>query len=167
MTLNVLSALIIGITAHMLTEIILFIFTYKSLRKYVGGSHSPNARSCYITSCITYAIALAVIAHYPLSSLVSAVMVIICSVIMYIIAPVEAEKKPLDDIERKVYRRRSRLTIIIFLSAFMLLHYIPNVPYGYYCSTVISVGIFTVTVFAVEGKIQQILRIRKKAIPIP
>lgn len=155
---NIISAMIIGVIMNMLFEIVLFIITYKLLRKYVGGGHSKTSIRCYISSCITYIIALIGIKYYPISANITTLIVIICACIMFIIAPVEAEKKPLDDVERVVFKRRSRITVVICTIIFLLLHYISYIPYGYYCSVVIAVSIIVVTIFLIEGKMHQILR---------
>ena len=75
------------------------------------------------------------------------------AIILFILAPVEAKNKPLDNIEKRVFRFRSRISIIVILCVFMILHYLPN-EYTYYCSTIISVSVIAVTVFAVEGKLK-------------
>lgn len=154
---NIVSALAIGLVMRMLFEIVLFIFVYKYLRKYTGGSHAKTAAGCYIASCITYIAALTVIKYYPFSSFVTAIIVVAAAVVLFAISPVEAEKKPLDEIERKVFRRRSRLNILIFVFLFLFLHYAVQIPYLYYCSVIIAVSVFTVMLFALIGKLHQVL----------
>lgn len=159
---NVLSAVLIGIAFKMLDEIILFIFVYKSLRKYIGGSHASNARLCYIYSCIIYVVVLICIRYYWLSSMVTTAFVCGSLMILWLLAPVEAPKKPLDPIEYDIFRRRSRITILICLCAFISLHYIPN-QYTYYYSNVIAVSIYAVTLFAVIGKLK-IIKLKKSSV---
>lgn len=154
LAVNVLSALIIGLIMHMPLETVLFILVFKLLRKYVGGSHSKTALRCYISSCATYLLVLMLIKHYPLLKTVSFIITLTSAVILYIISPVEAEKKPLDYIERVVFRKRSRITVIVCVCAFMLLYSIDYIPYAYYCSTIISVSMCTVTLFAITGKLK-------------
>lgn len=154
---NIVSALIIGLSMQMLFEIVLFILVYKYLRKYTGGSHAKTAVRCYIASCITYIAALTAIKYYPFSSLVTTIIVLIAAAVLFVISPVEAEKKPLDEIERKVFRRKSRFNILFFVLIFLLLHYAPHIPYLYQCSVIIAVSVFTVMIFAVIGKLHQIL----------
>lgn len=150
---NVLSALLIGFLFHMLAEITLFILVYRSLRKYIGGSHADTAFKCYITSCITYITVLICIKYYPISNIITTVFVVFSALILWIFAPIEAQKKPLDEIEHKVFRHRSHITIIICLCVFLIFHHIPN-QYTYYYSNIIAVSIYAVTLFAVIGEIQ-------------
>ncbi len=153
LTINVASAIIVGALMHMLPQIILFIAGYKSLRKYVGGSHAKNARQCYITSIVTYIIALLLIRCNLFGQTSITIMVCICSGVMFAICPVEAEKKPLDDLEKVVFRRRSRITISIFMILFLILHYSTAV-YLNYTSNIIATSIIIVAIFAVQGNLQ-------------
>ena len=153
LTINVISALAIGLLFHMLPETVLFIFVYKSLRKYIGGSHAKNARRCYISSCIIYTVVLACIKLYLVPSILTTIFTCFSMIILWIVAPVEAPKKPLDEVEYKVFKHRSHITIVVFLCIFLISHYIPS-QYTYYYSNVIAVSIYAVTLFAIIGKIQ-------------
>lgn len=152
-TVNILTAAVIGIVFHMLWETATFIFVFKSLRKYVGGSHEDTAIKCYISSCILYVLILIAIKYYPLSGLITTIVMFVSSVILFCLSPVEAPNKPLDDIEKKVFKFRGRISVIIVLCIFMALHYIPN-EYIYYVSVIIAVSVIAVTVFAIEGKLK-------------
>lgn len=149
---NIASALLIGIIMGMPFEIALFIFVFKMLRKYVGGSHSKTALRCYITSCITYVIALMLIKYCPSHGAVVTTITFICYIVICLISPVEAENKPLDDLEKKVYKRRSIVSISIVIVAFMILR---NMIQAVYWSNVIAVSVITVTVFAIRGKLNK------------
>lgn len=151
--INVLTATMIGIAFNMLYEIAVFILVYKILRKYIGGSHEKTAIKCYVSSCILYIIILMVIKFYPFSELMTTFIMFGSGIIILFLAPVEAKNKPLDNIEKKVFKFRSRVYIIAVLSVFMMLHYIPNKYINYY-SDVIAVSVMAVTVSAIEGKIR-------------
>lgn len=155
MTVNVISALIIGFIFQMPIEIVLFIFVYKSLRKYIGGSHAKNARRCYISSCIIYAVVLVCIKNYLVPSAFTTVFTCCCMIVLWIVAPVEAPKKPLDEIEYNVFKHKSHISIVVCLCIFLILHYIPS-QYTYYYSNVTAVSIYAVTLFAIIGKTQLI-----------
>lgn len=156
--LNMIFALVIGLIMDMMIEMILFIVVFKSLRRYVGGAHSKNDIRCFISSCVTYVIALNVIKYYNIPSIITMITILICALVIFLIAPVEAEKKPLDEIEREVFGRRSIICLAIWLAIFLTLNDIPNVQYANHCAVVIAVGIVTVTVFAIEGKIIQCMQ---------
>lgn len=150
---NIVTAALIGIVFNMLCEMAVFILFYKILRRYIGGSHEKTAVRCYIASCVLYGIVIAAIRFYPFSGWGTTLLMLGSSGILFALAPVEAVNKPLDDIERKVFRRRSRITIIAVLLVYMALRCIPNGCTDYY-SVVVAVSVFAVTVFAVEGKLK-------------
>ena len=63
-----------------------------------------------------------------------------------------SSEKTLDEVEYKVFKHRSHMTIVVFLCIFLILYYIPS-QYVYY-SNVIAVSIYAVTLFTIIGKIQ-------------
>ncbi len=155
---NIISALLIGLIFNMLIEIVLFLVVYKLLRKYIGGIHANNALNCYLLSCLTYIAVLTCIRFYDLPGAVTTILVLCSSVILWILAPIEAKKKPLDELEYKVFRRRSHIMIIICFCVFAAFHYIP-VLNAY--SAAAAISIYTVSIFAVFGKIS-IFRYHKR-----
>lgn len=155
-TLNIVSAIIIGFLLNMPLEIALFIVVFKFLRKYVGGSHASNAIRCYISSCAIYIVVLSVIKYYSFSSVVTVCLAAISALIMYLLAPVDAIKKPLDNLERKVFKKRAYLRITICFLMFILLHYTTFISKSYYLSIIIMVSMVTVSVFMISGKLKLI-----------
>lgn len=147
---NIISALLIGLIFNMVIELILFLVIYKLLRRYTGGIHANNALNCYISSCITYIAALVCIRYYNVPGSVTTVLILCSSAVLWILAPIEAKNKPLDELERKVFRRRSHIMIIVCFAVFAALHYIPVLK-AY--SAVAAISIYTVAIFAVLGKI--------------
>lgn len=152
--LNIITALIIGLVLHMVFEIALFIFIYMMLRKYVGGSHSKTSLRCYLSSCVMYIAVPLIIKYYPFSSLFTVCITVISAIIMFILAPVEAVNKPLDDIERKVFKLRARRNICICLAVFLVLHYTNFFSVTYYWSIVFTVSMAVVALFAVTGRLK-------------
>lgn len=150
--LNVISACVIGVMMKMLVEILMFITFFKLLRSYTGGSHSKTAFKCYISSCVMYVAVLILLKYFiPLfNRSILTVITVISAVILFIISPVDAVNKQLDDKEREVFRKKARFRIITFLLIFMTLHYL-NIK-TYYWSNVIAISFFAVCVFAIVGK---------------
>ncbi len=154
--LNIITIFIVGLLTHMLIEIALYIVIFKSLRRYVGGSHSSTAFRCYISSFITYTASILVIKYYPLPEYWTIIIALLSAAIMFLFAPVEAIKKPLDDLERRVFKKRAYIRIIICLMLFIPLYFLTSVPYAYDYSVVIMISMLTVAIFTVSGKIQLI-----------
>lgn len=152
--LNIVSALIIGLMLHTVFEIAMFITIYMMLRKYVGGSHSKTSLRCYFSSCILYCAVPIVIKYYHFSSVFTVGITILSSLIMILLAPVDAQNKPLDDVERRVFRFRARRNVCMCLGIFLALHYADFLISTYYLSVIFTVSMAVVALFAVTGKLR-------------
>lgn len=153
---TILTAIVIGISTHMLFEIVLHLVVYKLLRKYVGGSHASTSWRCYISSCITFLVVLFIIKHYSLSDICTTCIALTSGIIMFLLSPVDALKKPLDDMERIVFRRRARTCIVVCACISIGLEYAFFIPYAHNCSVIIAITMATVTIFAITGKLKLI-----------
>ena len=115
-TLNIITTLFIGLIFNKIFEIILFMITYSAIRVYVGGYHARTKSKCYIFSVlmlisVCYILKLDLLKSY----LLIVILTIISSGMILYLAPVEDENKPLDEIEIKVYTKRTVRNLIIVL----------------------------------------------------
>lgn len=115
--LNVLTTLLLGILFQQLLFCILLNAAYIPIRISAGGHHADSPFRCYINSTIMIAILLAVIKWVPIHPAVSVVLLVVASIVIWILAPVEAENNPLDETERYVYRKRTRIVLAIEAAA--------------------------------------------------
>jgi accessory gene regulator B len=107
--LSVITALVIGVILGGLIEVIAFILLYKPLRSYVGGYHAKSPMMCYALSTLLTA-SMVVLMKYAALPIYAAVGVwLISGIFIAILAPVDDEHKPLDEIETKIYRRRAMI----------------------------------------------------------
>lgn len=160
-SLNMLTALIIGLIFNKFFEMVLFIVVYKTVRKYSGGRHSATALGCYIVSVITYIIAVLCIEFCSLPSSVLIIISFAASVVLAFISPIEAEKKPLNSVEKRVYKFKCIITLIVWLLVLLVLWYIKSFGYFYYnFIKAIVTGLVTVTLFAVSSFCTQRIKMR-------
>ena len=154
--LNVITAVLLGVLTNRLVEMILFIVVYKFLREYSGGHHAKTAKGCYISSCIMYVLALVLIecCNYMTTEVI-VVMMAISTVTLIVISPVEAEKKPLDDLERKVFGRRARINLVCCAVAFFVLRCWKSWEYSQTLSNIIAVALLFVLALAIAGKFEK------------
>ena len=92
---NVVTTLLLGITFQLLIPCILLNLAYIPIRISAGGHHADSPLKCYIHSTIMIAVLL------------------ISSVVIWIFAPLETENNPLDEVEQHVYRKRTRIILVI------------------------------------------------------
>ena len=115
-TINIITTIFIGLIFNKVFEIILFMITYSAIRVYAGGYHARTKPKCYIFSVlmlisVCYILKLNLLNSY----LLIVILTIISSGIILYLAPVEDENKPLDEIEIKVYTKRTVRNLIIVL----------------------------------------------------
>ena len=94
---------------------LVFMVIYPPLRSCCGGYHAQTRTACFILSM---AVMSSVIAAYRLmparaSLYAAAVMYLAGLLLIILLAPVESRNKPFDDIERRVFRRRSLIAAAI------------------------------------------------------
>lgn len=144
-----ITMIIIGIIMRMLWECIAFWFFYKILRKYCGGYHFSTSLKCYLSSCVMCPVILAAVKYIPFNMFIWAVITFIGCIILFILSPVEAVNKPLDEKEISVFGRIARFLVVIILIIFIIAVLLKWII----ISKKISVCIISVAVFSIAGKI--------------
>ncbi len=118
--LNVVTTLLLGIIFQLLIPCILLNLAYIPIRINAGGHHANSPFLCYIHSTIMIAVLLSVIKWVPIHPAVSIALLVISSVVIWIFAPVETENNPLDEVEQHIYRKRTRIILIIEIVIILL-----------------------------------------------
>lgn len=116
--LNVISTLLIGIALGQVVASMIFLAGYSMLRTYAGGFHLETALGCYIASCSLVACILLFSKMFPDEAYWFLIpLTVIAAAVVFILAPVPATHKPLDDEETVHYRKKSRLRLLLVLVA--------------------------------------------------
>ena len=122
--INSMTIIVIGLLSNMLWQTTLFLCTYIPLRIYGGGYHAKTEARCYLVSLIMIIVVLLAIKLIPLNVFVVLSFLGLGSLFIWILAPIEDANKPLDGMEKKVYKNRIRiilaLKIVITLLAILL-----------------------------------------------
>lgn len=118
---NVLTTVVLGIIFGMILESILFLVSYIPLRSFAGGYHSKTPLRCYLFSLFLTMAVLAILKYILWTNIMIIGVAVIASVVIFILAPVEDSNKPLDKVEVNVYRKRSRLILIVEIAAITIL----------------------------------------------
>ena len=116
--LNLITTIFIGLIFNKIFEVILFMITYIPIRVYAGGYHARTKLRCYIFSVLMLISVCYILKLYLLKDyLLIVILAIISSSIVLYLAPVEDENKLLDEIEIKVYTKRTIRNLVITLIA--------------------------------------------------
>lgn len=121
--INTLLTLMLGVTLDMAFESIFFIIMFSAVRSYAGGFHFKKPGCCYIMSSAVIILALVIAKSVPTHNIVllNILLILISMTVLVCFAPIETESKPLDDIEKTIFRRKAiRNSIIEVLLAILL-----------------------------------------------
>lgn len=134
MVLNVLTSLVIGVLMHMIPETVALNVAYIAVRVHAGGHHAPNPIRCYINSTVLLIVDLLLIRYIRISWVLLAILFLIALVVIWFMAPVESQNRPLDAEEIQVFKKRTRMVLVIEAVIFL-------------CSLVIRIDFMSTTIF--------------------
>lgn len=111
--INTITVIVIGALSKNLIFLFTFFIVYIPLRSFAGGIHARTPMTCYICSVVALVV-VGVIGSYEVNGYMAIVFILLCNIAICLIAPVEDENKPLDRIERKVYKKRTTIIIGVY-----------------------------------------------------
>lgn len=107
-----LTALVGFFYGSLLSGIGLWVLAFP-LRKYAGGYHAKTKVRCYLISVGMLVVAFALLYQPDYHPAVHFILVTISGSYIFMKAPVDHENKVLDAIERRVYRKRTRIVLAL------------------------------------------------------
>lgn len=105
---NMFTTVVIGWIYGAILEGLVFLSAYIFLRLNAGGYHAKTPLRCYLLSTVIVIAALSGIQYIPWNVLIAASVLLVSCVIIVGLAPMEDADKPLDSIEKLVYKKRTR-----------------------------------------------------------
>lgn len=120
-SINISSALIIGLIFDVFTEVAVFMAAYIPLRSFAGGYHAKTPLRCYVFSVIMLIVVSIGLKYLHIADWVYYAVLVAATLVVLVLSPVEDRNKPLDEIEHKVYKRRTILIAAVELTFSMLL----------------------------------------------
>ncbi len=148
--LNVITTLLLGILYQEFFLCIILNMAYIPIRISAGGHHASSPMVCYIISTLMIAGLLAIIKWVSIHWMLMLSLMLAASVIIFLLAPVETESNPLDEIERKVYRQRTHLVLSIEIIASIIFLFLGQGK----IATAIGLSIVAMSITLVSGMIK-------------
>lgn len=113
-SINLITALLIGYFCGMWWHCIIFLAGFIPLRSYAGGYHARGYISCYFESCAVLMAAMFSIKYFVLErgqdvEIWQAFFVSV--VVIFLLAPLADENKPISEKEAVVFKRRTRIIL--------------------------------------------------------
>lgn len=116
MLLNGITTLVIGYLSGMWWYSVILLAAFMFLRSYAGGYHARGYVSCYLESCILLTAILLFMKYFILKrNLVSGLWFLFLAsiVVIFLLAPLADENKPISEKETVVFKRRARILLIL------------------------------------------------------
>lgn len=149
---NILTTVTIGIIFGQVWESILFMLTYFPLRSSAGGYHARTPLRCYLLSIIMI-IAVLISMRLPIwNSVISFMSVIVSSVVILLLAPVEDSNKPLDATESVVFKKRTKAVLYVLVGMVLFFQFV-KLPDASYC---ITLALIALSIMLVLGKFKNL-----------
>ena len=159
MLLNIVTTIVLGVLFELLLPCILLNVSYIAIRTSAGGHHADSPMRCYVNSTIMISVLLAVIKWITFQRTVSVIMLAVAIIFIWITAPVETENNQLDETEKSVHRKRSRIIMIIETIVFAICMILGE---NKVCK-IIALGMFTESVMLLAGILQNLKKIENKS----
>jgi accessory gene regulator B len=146
--LNISTTIIIGILFDVVWQLILFTVSYIGLRSFAGGYHAKTPQRCYIFSTILTLVTALMQKYIVLSIAASVILLAFSTTIIIVLSPVENINKPLDHLEKRVYKKTSIMVCLteVFITFTLLIFKIHCV------GSCILWALFAVAVMMILGK---------------
>lgn len=130
----------IGLLTDTFLNTIIFLIAYSLLRTYAGGYHANSLRKCFLFSIIisiTVVLTSYFLARIEVPNIYNISLLIISLFVVGKFAPADTEKKRHDLLEKKVYKRKVNVILIICI----LLIIVSRLIKLYWVADAITLGI--------------------------
>lgn len=116
MAVNIVTTLLISCLLGMWWYGVILFAAYIPLRSYAGGYHARGYISCYFASCFLLMMALLVMKYIMLGRnpvLGSWLLFLAAAAVIFLLAPLADENKPISEKEAIVFKRRTRILLLL------------------------------------------------------
>jgi len=152
--LNFLCLCLLALITGTVWETAFYLLSFLPLRQFVGGYHAKNHLRCFFILVTVYGAFLLLLFFLPtyLYGVVVLPAMIVSLAVVFVFAPVADENKPLSLHEVSVFKRNSRIAIIIYSMIIGLLFVFPIMQVY---SLSLSLGALSVALSLVASVLKQ------------
>ena len=108
--IDLLTLLIVGLVTGMVWQGLIFAFSFMAIRKYAGGYHASTMLRCFF---LTNFMIVIVILLMKFNRFMCLGIILMSGVIIGLLSPVQTKNKPLDGIEKLIYRKKTLITLVV------------------------------------------------------
>lgn len=148
--LNMITIIMIGFFFNMIWQSVIFMVAYSILRVYAGGYHASTPFRCYLFSVVMITAVLWLIKLIHWNGFICFLITIASGIIILLMAPVEDANKPLDHVEKRIFKKRTNIVLSVLVGIALLFWF----KSGNQISICIIMGICLISVMLVLGKLK-------------
>lgn len=109
--INIATMLLLGIILGIIYQSLVLILSFMALRSYSGGYHANTPLQCYLLTVMSISAALSIMKFITIDRFICLGLLVLSSVVILLLSPIGTANKPLDEIEKIIYRKK---TIIVW-----------------------------------------------------
>jgi len=138
-----LGLFILSYILGLVREAFIFIVAFSTLRNQAGGVHSDSFLRCLVITNIITIISISIVKHVIIDHLYISlpILLLLSIIIVFKYAPIDTPNRRLDEKDRKKYRKRSRLIIIV--GGLIILTYSFVIKDSLLYATIAAIGFFS------------------------
>ncbi|WP_291565085.1 MULTISPECIES: accessory gene regulator ArgB-like protein [unclassified Clostridium] len=131
---ELIGLILLGVLFNWLKEMIVFTVIFFFMRLQAGGYHASTPLGCFLSFAILSNVSIFLFKNIGLirNPIILIGMLLIALIIFIKLAPKDTENKPLDEDEKRIYRKRTFITYFIEVSIITAL-FILNKDLNIYC----------------------------------
>lgn len=120
---NFLAVALIAVFTKNILITAFYLLGFIPLRSIAGGYHAETHLRCFMILMATYLVFLCAVKFIPLTYIfyLTFVSSLLSLILIFIFAPVEDKNKPISAEEKKSFRMKSRITILVYTVVILLL----------------------------------------------
>jgi len=139
--INLITILLIGLISGELWNLTIFTISYLPLRSYAGGYHAESELGCYIFSTLMIIAVVFASKFIVLDFHIVVVILGLAVSVLMLFAPLEDHRKPLDEMEVKVYRRKLRGRLLVEILIITIGMYYWNGLFGMVVIAILAIAL--------------------------
>lgn len=153
---NILTAIAIGLLFKMVLECVIFLMAYIPLRSYAGGYHAKTPLRCYMFSIIIMIVVFLGIKFIYWNNFICSIITFCATSIIFALQPVEDSNKPLDQKEIDVYKKRTKIILLVLIGIGLIFWFVDNKQ----ISITIIMALLIIAFMLILGKIKNTIIVK-------
>lgn len=116
--LYIVDTAILGLAFGLFYQSLLFFIVFMVIRQYAGGYHASTELRCEIFTnlCILASIIIMRLISEDFSFAIILVLSSFSAVFIFVFAPIDTDEKALDEIELKIFCKRTKLVLVVIVA---------------------------------------------------